>query len=176
MSEGGRVDVDASRTKKAVVVVSLVVLLALCLDPLLGAAGLGESSGISGAEGVGLDAGALIEGHDAFESLAKIEEAASTGETTVPQVFLEEVGVLPGAQDIRSMGNGTVVGYVVDGESQEVMDLLDESLRKRGWKAVPMGLEGGATFIKSGGRCTWALATCTQMGSSVSVVLRSVIT
>ena len=124
----------------------------------------------------GLDAAYLVEPADADVALARIEDAASAGGADVPEAFSREIGFLPQARDIRSGGDGAVVGYIVPLESEVAAGQLAEHMAARGWTAVSLGSLEGATFVKREGTYRWALATCTQVGSATSVVMRSVIT
>ncbi len=88
----------------------------------------------------------------------------------VPDWFDREIGLLPGARDVRV--SGAVVGYVVEGESGDALDALCAHMEERGWTCVLLGGVEGATFVKRTGACAWVLGTCTQTGSATSVVLR----
>ena len=122
-----------------------------------------------------LSASSLIDAFDAEASLDRIEQAAAIEGRALPSSFGEEIGVLPGARDIRMNENGSVVGYVVDCEGEETLSQLREHMEQKGWTAIDLDEACGATFVKAGGSMTWALATCTQLGSATSVVIRCVV-
>ena len=141
------------------------------IDALLKAGG-GHAEG---AQPTGIDASRLAGIDDPFERLDEIERLAQASTANIPAAFLDEVGLLSGARDIRASDDGTVVGYAVDLDAGDAFARLSEHMAARGWKAVPLEQGTGATFVKEGGRCTWALATCTETGTATSIVIRSVI-
>ena len=127
------------------------------------------------ASDAGLDAASLTGAGDAFAALERIEGVASAGDADVPAAFSEEIGFLPGASDIRVGGDGSVVGYTVSLSSSIAYEQVVAHMEARGWTTAALGDMQGATFVKQSGACTWALATCTQVGSSTSIVWRVVI-
>lgn len=122
----------------------------------------------------GIDSSAVFSSSDPFEGLDRLEDKANYTEREVPGYFEEEIGLLPESRDVHIDSTESIVGYVVDGEEQAVLEQLSCQMRETGWNEVSLGGVDGATFIKSSGRCTWALVSCTQVGSAVSVVMRCV--
>lgn len=158
------------RLLRAVVVVCAIVFAAPLADR---AAGAVPEEPTESAPVVGICASELLAGGDAEAALANIERLAETDDGPpgeVPAWFLEEIGFMPNARDVR--WGTSVMGYVVDGESAAVLEQLCLRMQLRGWRCVPLGDVGGATFLKDVGQCTWALATCTQVGDATSVVIR----
>ena len=125
--------------------------------------------------GSGIDSLSLMSAGNAEAVLGRIEELAMAGAADVPDVFTDEVGLLPGAHDVRVNCDGSIVGYVVSQNCSDALDLIAEQMETGGWTAVSLSGIEGATFIKSEGACRWALVVCTQVGSSTSVVVRSMI-
>lgn len=120
----------------------------------------------------GMRAHALAQAEDAESAVSQLESMArAEGGKPVPPWFDREIGFLPGSRDARVDG-GTVVGFLVDGTCDDVCAALIAHMQARGWTSVPLGEVEGATFMKQSGICTWTLATCTQVGSATSVVLR----
>lgn len=120
----------------------------------------------------GIRAQALSQADDIDEIANLLEGMAhAEGEEAMPSWFKREIGFLPGARDIRTDGTATV-GYLVNGESEGVLSELFAHMGSLGWTAVPLGDVSGATFMKRSGACTWALATCTPVGPSTSIVFR----
>lgn len=154
------------RQLKALAIVIALVFVAPALDYALG--GVGEVHGVE-AEQVGIDLSALSQTGDANSVLDGIEVMANP-RGLPPTWFEEEIGVLPGAYDVRA--SGPVVGYSVQQECDEAVRLLKTHMINHGWTCVSLGSVEGATFVKDSGACTWALATCTQVGSTTSVVIR----
>ena len=165
------VSATGRRAFKAVVIILAILTAVSVIDVVTDAF---DPPGKASAVG-GLDADALIGDGDAEASLERIEEAAAAGDMDVPEAFADEVGFLPDARDMRVSGGGDVVGYVVPGDSGEVLAQISERMGAAGWTEVPLGEVEGATFVKSSGACTWALVTCTQVGNDTSVVARCVI-
>jgi hypothetical protein len=94
-------------------------------------------------------------------------------EDALPDELTAEVALPVGSRDVRVSPTGTVIGCVVDGVSpQDVLADLRAQMKNLGWSCVPLGGLDGATFVKDGGLCEWALVTCTQTGQSTSVVIR----
>lgn len=163
---------DNLRPLKAATIVLAILLAVPGADAV---ARFASGAQVANASSPGIDAGYLTGAGDAQASLDRIEELAEAGSADVPQAFAEEVGFLPDARDIRANGDGSVVGYTVPHGSADTLDLLAEQMETAGWTTVSLGEVEGATFVKESGACRWALATCTQVGSSTSVVVRSVV-
>ena len=154
------------RPVKALIIVVAIVLAVPAADLWLRSVGIGQEAGFTP---LSLDAASLIVGNDPDEALAKIEELVQrTGD--VPEWFESEIGILPGARDVRA--SGPVVGYVVEVGCEKALEDVEALMEMRGWTCVPMGDVNGATFLKESGPCTWAFVTCTQAGSATSVVTR----
>lgn len=161
------------RPLKAAAIVLAILLVAPGLDAVVR---IVVPMQVANAADVGIDAAYLTGGEDASASLERIESAATASEANVPDEFSAEVGLLLGARDVRASEQGVlVVGYVVDGDCSDVARRLEAHMEARGWTGVALGKAAGATFAKSSGSCTWALATCTQVGSDTSVVMRCVV-
>lgn len=163
---------DNLRPLKAAAIVLAIVLAVPGIDSLVRFA---SSAQVANAASNGIDAGYLTGAEDPQASLGRIEELAEAKGASIPQVFSEEVGFLPDACDIRANADGSVVGYAVPHDCADALDLLVEQMETAGWATVSLGEVEGATFMKREGSCHWALATCTQVGSSTSVVVRSVV-
>lgn len=167
----GRPSQWSRRVAKALAIVAVIVLVGPVSNAALRAAGATDAQERSSAQ-TGIRLAALVEGSDANAALSRMEQLADAGNAAdaLPDGFEREIGVLPGARDVRV--SGSVVGYVVDGNVGETLAALDAHMEGRGWTCVPMGDVDGATFLKEDGVITWTFATCTQVGSATSVVLR----
>ncbi len=181
--------VSRLRRVRAVAIVVALVLAAPAIDAVLRVA-LPAEDGARASPVAGLDANALAGagGPEAFlgrlEALAAVgsvepdgagssavgQSAANTPE--VPSAFISEIGFLDGARDVRVSDGGAVVGYVMEGDAQEVLEQLNRHMEAAGWAGVALGDRWGATYVKNEGACTWALASCTQVGAATSVVVR----
>ncbi len=153
------------RAVAALAIVAALVFAVPAIDAVSNAADKGANAP---DEHAGLDAGMMADG-SAQEALSRFEKAAEPS-SAVPDWFQAEVGALPGARDVRVAGN--VTGYVVDEEESCALEALLAHMAARGWTAVPLGGVSGATFLKESGSCTWALATCTQVGNATCIVIR----
>ena len=160
-----------ARPVKAALIVVAIVLVVPGFDAVLKA---GDALAHARESPVGIDAAEVVGFGDPDRALERIESFAQVGETSLPEGFADEIGVLPGARDLRVCGDD-VVGYVVDASVGEVYGLLRARMDALGWTMVPEGQEHAATFVKDDGRCTWALVTCEEVGSATSVVIRCVI-
>lgn len=165
------VPVEWRRLLAAAAIVVCIVLAVPAADAFLHRSGV-----VDAGAPIVLDAEAIIAGKDVDEVVSRLEQAANqvAEASGLPGWFQEEVGLLPDARDVRLSNDATVIGYVVDADCQEVLDDLCAHMASRGWTNVPLGQLDGATFVKDSGRCTWVLATCTQVQSSTSVVMRCV--
>ena len=120
-------------------------------------------------EEVRLDARFITSAASSDEVLERLEAFALAG-GSVPTWFQDEIGLLPGARDVRS--GASIVGYLVDGEADETCALLEANMTQRGWSCAPLGGVEGFTCMRPSGSCTWAMVTCTQVGAATSVVTR----
>ena len=161
--------VEQRRLTAALFVVAIAVS-SVPLADLLHSSAHAQASVDAGSAGV--DVGALAGAGDIESALAALDELADIGSSgAVSAEFEREIGLLPGAHDV--LISGSVVGYLIEGESAQVEQELQVHMAARGWTSVPLGELEGATFVKPSGDCTWALVTCTQVGDVTSVVVRS---
>ena len=173
--KGRRPDgVDRFRLLKAVAVVLAIMVMAPGVDTVARVVAAPQKAAAAGADEVGVNAARLLDAADAFGSLERIEEAAEAAQTDAPEVFSREVGLAAGAYDIRVSPTGDVIGYMVEDDCEAVLQRERARMESLGWNAVPLGGEQGLTFVKPSGDCTWVLVTCTQVGTSTSVVARCV--
>ena len=168
MTEGAK-DPMRMRALKAVAIVMALLLMVPGVEAIVRVAG---GTAAYGSTAGGIDAQSLVQAPDPFAALDRVDEFVAAGNADVPEEFSREIGFLPGASDIRVDATGSVVGYAVAGDAGEALDGLVAHMEARGWTAVSLGGVDGATFVKEGGSCTWALATCTQVDDATSVVVR----
>lgn len=169
MREKPHLNTQGKRLMRAIALVALVVFAAPIASGLHNAAEAASESETAQAQ---IDARSIIGNGNPDEMLTEIEKAASVDQGQVDELFRAEIGLLPGARDIRTTADGSVVGYLVDNDAARVLDELNTFMEGNGWSAVPLGSVEGMTFIKEEGGCTWALATCTSVGNATSVVFR----
>lgn len=149
--------------------IAIVAALVLCVPLVDAAAKAVDGQARMPDAAIGIDAQSMVSGLGADEFLERLESfAPARGD--VPTWFQDEIGLLSGARDVRSAAS--VIGYLVDGEAVETCALLEAHMVQRGWSCVPLGGVDGFTCMKPSGACTWVLATCTQVGSATSVVMR----
>ena len=167
-----RVDICHQRLLKAVAIA--VVLVAAV--PITGIAFGGmQSPPAQAMADEGIRAASIVDGGDVDETLNRIEKLAKDGQAQLPVYFEEEIGLFDGARDVRADDTGRVVGFLVDSSSHEAFSCVRENMMKTGWSEISLGDAEGATFVKEDGACTWALVTCTQVGSATAVVYRCVV-
>lgn len=161
--------------KRLVAAVAIVLGLVAAV-PITGSVFEGASgSPVQAAADEGIRATEIVKAVGADAALSRMEELAASGKAQLPVYFEREIGLPDGARDTRVDSTGRVVGFLVDGPSHEVFVRMRESMARAGWSEVSLGETEGATFVKEGGLCSWALVTCTQVGSATSVVYRCVV-
>lgn len=104
--------------------------------------------------------------------LSQAEDKLDSSLGYLPEAVASEMALPPGVRDVRTSGDGSVVGFVAEGDAVDVMDRMTAGMVAKGWSRIALGGVEGATFVKSEGKCTWAMVTATQVGGSVSVVVR----
>lgn len=164
----GSLGVRSRRLACAVAIVAFVVAFPVVLDAAMNVWGH-EGSGRQAQTPAAfprLDAG------DPLGSLDALEEKLDAVGGEVGSAFMEEVGLLPGASDVRVSNGGAVVGYSVEGDASDAIARIDTDLSEKGWTGVSLGELEGETFVKKEGVYRWMLVTATQVGESTSVVER----
>ena len=152
-----------------------IVLAAISAIPLGGMlTGQPAAAAQTPAASGGLRASDIVNEPDPLQALCKLELAAESTPCRLPSYFEQEIGLPVGARDVRVNGDGSVVGYVMDKSPPTAFEQLCSHMEDAGWTEVPLGNILGATFVKEGGACTWALASCVEIGCSTSVVFRCV--
>ena len=152
-----------------------IVLAAISAIPLGGMlTGQPAAAAQTPAASGGLRASDIVNEPDPLQALGKLERAAESAPCRLPSYFEQEIGLPAGARDVRVNGDGSVVGYVMDESPPTAFKRLCSHMEDAGWTEVPLGSVLGATFVKEEGSCTWALASCVEVGCSTSVVFRCV--
>ena len=158
---------QSSRLVAACGIVALVVFGPIAFDNLSGAAAGGDAQPEPISK-VLRESGAT----SPFTTLDRVEALADSALAWPSMQFCDEVGLPAEARDVRVSAGGSVVGFVVDGDVADVLEAVDSTLQSKGWTAVELGAVDGSTYVKTGGSYSWALVTGTQVGESVSVVVR----
>lgn len=161
-----------SRTARAGFIVSVLLVGIFAsgqVESVVGAAAPG------GSQGAGIRSSSLVGGPSLDALLARLEETSKADEGDLPGYFEAELGLIEGARDVRVNDGGNTVGYVVDRAPSDAIDTISDLMKQKGWLHVSLGNDGGATFVKRDGVCTWALVTCTEVGDATSVVYRCVV-
>ena len=122
----------------------------------------------------GFRASDIVNESDPFQALDKLELATECAPCRLPSYFEQEIGLPAGVRDVRVNDDGSVVGYVMDESPPTAFKRLCSHMEDAGWTEVPLGSILGATFVKAGGSCTWALASCVEVGCSTSIAIRCV--
>ena len=151
-----------------------IVLAAISAVPLSGMLASQPAAAQAPATSGGLRASDIVNEPDPLQALDKLELAAESAPCRLPLYFEQEIGLPIGARDVRVNGDGSVVGYVMDESPPTAFNRIRSQMEDAGWTEVPLGSILGATFVKAGGSCTWALASCVEVGCSTSVVFRCV--
>lgn len=161
--------------KKRLACAFVIVAVAIAAVPLSGVL-TGEPAAAAQTPMIseGIRASDVVNEPDPLQALDKLEAAADRYSCKLPSYFEQEIGLLADARDVRVNEDGCVVGYVMDESPSTVLELLRTHMRNAGWAEIPLGDISGATFVKEDGSCTWALASCIEVGCSTSVVFRCV--
>ena len=156
------------QTRRLVIACVIVVCL-IALPPVTGAV----INGMRGGPAEGAGQSSLVQaGLDPYSMLNRVQERAESTLGSPPEAFMREIGLLPGAYDVRVSQDEGIVGYEVELGSAEASEQLDTLLEDAGWVSVPLGGVDGATYLKSEGEYRWVLVTTTWVGASTSVVIR----
>lgn len=157
---------EGKRLTGAILIVTAIVFAAPLTDAAFKPT---TSSRPTASDNGGINIASALTGGSVDDAITQLELLVNQT-STLPEWFQEEAGALPGAHDVRV--SGSVVGYTVEGNDADVLKELQAHMTSRGWTCVPLGGIVGATFVKESGSFTWALVTCTQVGSVTSVVTR----
>lgn len=156
------------RQLRAVLIVAALVLAVPIVDLVVVRADAAEP-GLQEASPVGIDAGSLASLGDPGVALDYLEGLASADDA-VPLWLEQDVGLPASARDVRV--SGSVASYMLECDSAQAFAIVREHMVSHGWSCVLLGGADGATFVKDGGACTWALVTCTQVDEATCVVIR----
>ncbi|MBQ9043539.1 MAG: hypothetical protein IJ111_12095 [Eggerthellaceae bacterium] len=158
------------RCALAIAIVAAVVSIAPISKAALGAVSAKPDAGSSFEPLRAQEVLAVGDPEAVLANIGRIAEEDAMALESAPDGFMEEIGLIAGARDLRM--SGSVVGFAVDDSGADVLEMLCAHMEQRGWTGVPFGGAEGATFLKEGGRYSWALAVCTQVGDATSVVIQ----
>lgn len=99
---------------------------------------------------------------------------SSSGASSLPEGFSDEVLTVEQYSDVRVGAEGSVVGFSLQAEPAEAFDVLERSLVERGWTVVPSGSGSNGSFVKEEGQFNWLHIACVQVGATTSVVVQCV--
>ena len=105
-------------------------------------------------------------------ALDEIEARLDGAVSIVPAQFAEEAGLPPDVRDVRVSDDGMVIGFAIDGETDEAVASVDEFMETKGWTAIDLGGIDGKTYVKNEGPYSQVVMTATQVGGSTSIVMR----
>ena len=150
---------------------ALAIVVALVFMPPLANAvrGAMATQGEAVDESPGFE---MRSGSDFLSTLEDVERQADATLGTPSGEFVDEIGVPSGAYGVRVSKEGDTVGYLLGGDAATVAEELDGSFVSKGWTPVSLGALDGHAYLKSEGVFTWMLVTATQVGDTVSVVIR----
>ncbi len=111
---------------------------------------------------------------------AVMQDARDTYEQvadTSDGVLSEELVSISGRSGARFDESAQVAGWLCEGSVADVLTQVQEEFERKGWASCEnnqeeSNQEGCLSFSKSQGTYRWAFVTGTQVGSSVSVVVR----
>lgn len=160
-----------TRLTRALLIVAGIMIVAPTLNAV--ASMTSDYPGHRGSQ-PGIEARSLVAEGDPFAVVDRIEAASKTDGAQAPDTFMAEMGMPERARDVRVNEAGSVIGYVVEGRVDTVLERVDELMCAKGWKGVSLGDVTGSTYVKSDGTYEWALVTGTQVGADTSVVVRCI--
>lgn len=168
MTQAGSSAIQSRRLVLAIAIVMMIVFCPAAIGLVLPEQTTKESVQAHSAFSFAQDARTPDAALDEIE--ARLDGIASTA----PVQFAEEVGLPTNARNVRVSDDGMVVGFSVDGESNEVIASIGEIMKAKGWVAVDLGGIDGKTYLKNEGLYAQVVMTATQVGDSTSVVMRCV--
>lgn len=104
--------------------------------------------------------------------LDAVEAHGARSPSEAPAWFEEEVVSLEAVRNLHANDDWSVVGFVLDGQSASALAWMKEQLEGRSWSLVESGVAGTLTGTKEGGRCSWLLFSCTEIGKETCVVVQ----
>lgn len=181
--EGER-DPSRRRFARALLLIASLVLAVWIIGTCVGCA---FSFGDAKAEGRAAEEDTLIvfSGETHTKGIwASMKEGSSLKEAMVSQGFIDlsdaraaprwlvdEVLELGGKKAAFSNPAIDIVGYVSEGERDEVLGRLMVELSERGWAVCGESSAEVVTLMKQEGVCRWLMAECAEQEGDTSVVL-----
>lgn len=89
-----------------------------------------------------------------------------------PPWVAEEVADLADAEEVRATDDWSTIGFSREGAVSAEYGWLEEQLMQRGWTLAKTGVEGTATGVKEGGRCSWLWFGVTDIGGKTCFVIQ----
>ena len=123
-----------------------------------------------------LGGGATAEtaGDETGSKLWNLMDVISDGAPAVkmlPDGFEDELFSSDGWREVRTAGNGTVVGLVKDGDAAEAVAQARQSMEDNGWTVAEGSAPERVTLVKETGAHRWAFVSGTNVAQSASVVI-----
>lgn len=138
-----------------------------------GAFGDGQGASEGGQDSSGGEQGASEEVRNAPGDEQGVSSSGQGAlQAQVPEGFEEETVGLAGKSQVRVAAGGSVIGFVEEGDADELFSSLSRELQDKGWREVDSGLGGCGSFVKGSGRFTWLFVSCVQSGDDVSAVIQ----
>ncbi len=168
--------VQQRRLARACLLIGAGLVVLALWNPVTQSAGAAQGaapafSGLALMEQV-LASGQTPEAAVASAELDAIEAHEARSPSEAPAWFGEEVASLATVRDLRANDDWSVVGFTLDGQSASALAWMREQLEERSWSLVESGVEGTLTGTKEGGRCSWLLFSCTEVGKETCVVVQ----
>lgn len=89
-----------------------------------------------------------------------------------PSWVAEELVDLTDAEELRATDDWSTIGFSREGAVSAEYGWLEEQLMQRGWTLAKTGVEGTATGVKEGGRCSWLWFGVTDIGGKTCFVIQ----
>ena len=119
---------------------------------------------------------AAIEGQVVLQEMSTINEAGEGYEMyaqmELPTSFAEELFYDPTFYLTQVSEGSSVIGFLSQDDPEAVFGRCVDVLSKKGWSKVDSTQRNTATFMKSGGKFTWAFISCTSISQDTSIVVQ----
>lgn len=146
--------------------------LALIAAGLLVVAASGAAGFLRGAlPGTG-EAASCSEVLSAEDAVQIVESKASAFESDTPAWFEAELFSTDAVVECFSGADGSIWGFVVEGDAADRFADVRSQMEERGWVQVESGVEACATFVREEGEIRWSLVSCSSADDLTTIVVQ----
>lgn len=121
---------------------------------------------------------AAIKSHVVLQEMSMINKTGESYEMYpqrgLPASFVEELFYDPTFYCTQVSEGSSVIGFLSQDDPEAVFERCVDVLIKKGWSKVDSSQRNSATFMKNGGKFTWAFISCTSISQDTSIVVQVV--